>query len=155
RSWRPTCGDLPLTVPLRRTPARATPFPDRPCPLILRGQATLRAVLADDGDGGDIALGKTTEIVGQTKHRLLGPLALAGAALHLKVHLVDHAQPRGADRVAEALEPAVDLTGNPAIGIIKAVEHVLDGAAFGRDVQVLHGDELGYRKAIVHLDQAQ
>src|SRR6185295_7451272 len=146
---------LPLTVPLTHT-TRAPRRPGRTViSFIPRRRANLSAVFSDDGNGGDVALGKTTEVVGQTKHWLLRPLTLAGAALHLQVHLVDHTQTRGADRVAEALEAAVDLTGNLAVGIIEAVEHVLDGAAFGRDVQILHGDELGHRKAIVHLDQAQ
>ena len=57
--------------------------------------------------------------------------------------------------MAEALESAVDLAGHLAVGVVEAVEHVLDGAALGRDVQILHGDELRHREAVVHLDQAQ
>src|SRR5262245_43577186 len=112
----------------------------------------LSAVLADDGNGSDVALWKAAEVVGQAEHGLLRPLPLAGAALHLQVHFVDHPQPGGADRVAEALEATIDLAGNFAVGVIKGVEHILDGAALGGDVQILHGDEFGHREAVVHLD---
>ena len=33
--------------------------------------------------------------------------------------------------MAEALQAAVDLAGDLAVGIVEAVEHVLDGAALG------------------------
>src|SRR5256714_10697263 len=114
----------------------AAPHPN-PLPILKENgerEFRLSAVFADDGDGADVALGEAAEIVGEAEHGLLLPLALAGAALHLQVHFVDHAQARSADRVAEALEAAVDLAGHLAVRVVEAVEHVLDGAAFGRDV---------------------
>ena len=119
-----------------------------------RRRSTTRPYLPTIEMAAHVALREAAEVVGEAEARLVLALALAGAALHLQVHLVDHAQARGADRMAEALQAAVDLARHLAVGIVEAVEHVLDGAALGRDVQVLHGDELGHREAVVHLDQA-
>src|SRR5262249_47108468 len=96
------------------------------------------AVLANDGNGGDVALREAPKIVGQTETRLLRALAFAGAALHLQVHLIDHAQTRGANWVAKTLEAAIDLAGDFAIRVVEPVEHIFDGAAFRGDVQILH-----------------
>ena len=49
-----------------------------------------------------------------------------------------------------SFEPAIDLAGYRTVGIVEAVEHVLDRAALGRDGEILHGDELGHREAIMH-----
>ena len=57
--------------------------------------------------------------------------------------------------MAEAFEPTVDLARHAAGCVVEAVEHVVDGTALGRDVQVFHGDEFRHREAVVHLDQAQ
>ena len=54
---------------------------------------------------------------------------LAGAAEKLKVVLVDHPKPGGADRVAEAFQPAVDLAGDRAVGVELPVKHVGHRAA--------------------------
>src|SRR3979490_2602643 len=96
-----------------------------------------RPVFAHDGDGANVALRKAAEVVGEAEARLVLALALAGAALHLQVHFIDHPEARGADGMTEALQAAVDLTGYLAVGVVEAVEHVLDGAALGRDVQIL------------------
>src|SRR5258705_3951029 len=101
----------------------------------------LRPVLADNRDGSDIAMGETTKVVRQAKHRLVLALALAGAAVHLQVHLIDHAQAGSADRMAETFQAAVDLAGDLPVRIVKSVEHILDGAALGRGMPILHGDE--------------
>jgi len=55
--------------------------------------------------------------------------------------------------MAETFQPAIDLAGDGAFGIIKSVENVMNGIAFLGDVQVLHRDQLGHRKAVVHLNQ--
>ena len=54
--------------------------------------------------------------------------------------------------MAEALEAAVDLAGDLAVGVVEAVEHVLPALAGLGDVQVLHGHQLGDREAVVHLE---
>src|SRR5262245_3047731 len=160
--WPPTGRGKPRAIAYRgrlrssqTKPTRASPLPVRPTLRRRRRDARSGAVLADNGNGGHVALRETSEIVGQAEHRFLRPLPLAGAALHLQVHFIDHTQTGGANRVAETLQAAVDLAGNLAVRVVKSVQHVLDGAAFGRNVQVFHGDELGHRKAVVHLDQAQ
>src|SRR5690606_40039979 len=57
--------------------------------------------------------------------------------------------------MTKALEAAVDLAGNAAIGIVEAVEHILHRLAFLRDEEILHGDKLGDREAVVHLDERE
>src|SRR5690242_5790196 len=98
---------------------------------------------------------EAAEIVGEAEDRRLLPLALAGAALHLQIELVEHAQARGADRMAEAFEAAIDLAGERAAGIEDAVHDVPDRAALRREAEILHGDELGDREAVMHLDQRE
>ena len=80
-------------------------------------------------------------------------LALAGAPEQLQIDLVGHAQAGGADRMAEALQAAVDLAGNGAVAVVSAVEHVVRRPADVGEAQILHQHQLGDREAIVHLDQ--
>src|SRR5205085_10716637 len=114
---------------------------------------SLRAVAADDGDRADVLVREAAEVVHEAARRLLLPLPRPGAALQLQIDLVDHAQPRGADRMPEAFEPAVDLTRDFSVGVEEPVHHVARRAALRRDRQILHGDELGHREAIVRLDE--
>src|SRR5690606_33253646 len=107
---------------------------------ITRGRAEtparpLRIGEADDRDRADILVRHAAEVMRQRKRRRRAALAFAGAAEQLQVVLVDHAQPRRADRMAEAFEAAVDLAGDLAVGIEEAVEHVLPAFAFGADVE--------------------
>src|SRR5215471_2980779 len=108
------------------------------CGLGMTARALLEA--ADDGHARHVLARRAAEIVG---HGDLGVLELAGAgaALELQVHLVEHPEARGADRMAEAFQAAVDLAGNLAVRIVEAVEHVLPAVAGLGDVQVFHGDE--------------
>src|SRR5436190_17116350 len=99
-------------------------------------------VAADDGDAGHVLARRAAEVVGHADARVF-ELAGAGAALELQVHLVEHAQARGADRMAEALQAAVDLAGDLAVGVVEAVEHVLPALAGLGDVPVFHGQQLG------------
>src|SRR5689334_11738675 len=71
---------------------------------------------ADDGDRTDVLRRLAAEVVGQA-HGGLAQLARTRPALQLQVHLVEHADAAGADRVAEALEATVDLAGDLAVGI--------------------------------------
>src|SRR5215212_8519649 len=92
-------------------------------------------VAADDGDARDVLARRAAEIVGHADARIL-ELARPRLALQLQVHLVEHAQARSADRMAEALQPAVDLAGDLAVGVVEAVEHVFPALAGLGDVQV-------------------
>jgi len=83
------------------------------------GSCRSGAFLPQDHEGADALVGKTAEVVGEAEHGLLLALALLGAALHLQVHLVNHAQPRGVDGVAEALQAAVVLAGDGAVGVVE------------------------------------
>src|SRR5215472_10656257 len=106
-------------------------------------------VLADDGNRAHVLMREPAQIVHEAAHRLLLALPRAGASLHLQIDLVDHAQARCADGMAEAFEPAIDLAWHLAVGVVEAVEHVFDGAAFGRDIEILHGDQLGDGEAVM------
>src|SRR5262249_34521090 len=63
---------------------------------VKRHHPALRAVFSDDRDRADVLVRETAQVMGQPDARRVLALALAGAALHLQVHLVDHAQARGA-----------------------------------------------------------
>src|SRR3954469_18169284 len=89
----------------------------------------LVALTAENSHAGDVAGRRSPEIVGQSQADI-GALTIACAPLKLQVHLISHAQPGRADRVAEALEPAVDLAGDFAAGVEETIEHVLDRPAF-------------------------
>src|SRR6188474_3036729 len=78
---------------------------------------------ADDGHARHVLARRAAEVVGHADARVL-ELAGAGAALELQVHLVEHAQARRADRMAEALQAAVDLAGDLAVGVVEAVEDI-------------------------------
>src|SRR5215510_5678939 len=97
----------------------------------------LRIQLPDDGDGRHVHMREAAEIVGEAENRLLLALALAGAALHLEIKLVEHAEARGADGMAEAFEAAIDLAGKRAAGIEDAVHDVADRAALRREAEIL------------------
>ena len=46
---------------------------------------------ADDGHRADVLVREAAQVVGQAEHRLVRPLPISSTALHLQVHLVDHA----------------------------------------------------------------
>src|SRR5262245_45109530 len=88
----------------------------------------LRAEVPDDGDRGDVLAREPAEVVRHAAHRIL-QLALGGEARQLQVHLVEHPESRRADRVAEALEAAVDLAWCLPRRVVEAVQHVLQRAS--------------------------
>src|SRR3546814_1885842 len=70
------------------------------------------------------------------------------------LHFVEHANAARTDGMAKALQAAVDLAGQLAIGVVEAVQYVADRAAFRRDEQILGCDEFGDGEAVVHLQHA-
>ena len=79
------------------------------------------------------------------------PALLRRLAAQLQPALEHHPQAGRADRVAEALEPAVGVDRQVAVEVVRAGEHLLPrGAALG-EAEVLHQHELGRREAVVHL----
>lgn len=48
---------------------------------------------------------KPAQIMGQPEGWCFADLPRPGPALHLQIKLINHAQPRGADRMAEAFQP--------------------------------------------------
>ena len=57
--------------------------------------------------------------------------------------------------LAEAFQPTIDLARHLAVRVVEAVQNVLHGAAFGRDVKVFKRHQLGDRETVVAFDQAQ
>src|SRR5438132_5053267 len=108
------------------------------------------AVAPEDGYGADVLVRVAAQVLRQAAVDLF-QLALSGAAMKLLVDLVDHAQARGTDRVAEALEPAVGLDRQLAVAVEHAVEHVVDHAAGLAEAEVFHQHRLGDREAVVDL----
>src|SRR5258708_7583616 len=98
---------------------------------------TRRATLAaDDRDEAHAAARHAAEVVRQPERRPLD-LARPGLAAELQPHLVHHAQPGGADRVAERLEPAIGVDGESAVEIEETVHHVLPRRAARAEAEIL------------------
>src|SRR5882757_3532007 len=57
--------------------------------------------------------------------------------------------------MTEAFQSAIDLAGHAAIGIVEAIHHVRDRAAFRRHEQIFHRDELGDREAVMYFHETE
>src|SRR5688500_12054181 len=96
---------------------------------------------ADDADERDALARGAAEVVGEGQLAAAahaGDLALARLAAQLQPALEQHAQPRGADGVAERLEAAVRIHGQLAVEVERPRQHVLPGGAAAREPEVLH-----------------
>src|SRR5262245_10847693 len=78
-------------------------------------------------------------------------LALLGLALQLLVVLVDHAHAGGTRRVAERLETPVGVDRQLAAELERAGGDVLLRGTLLAEPEVLVGEQLGQREAVVHL----
>src|SRR6202034_877685 len=83
---------------------------------------------AEDRNGAEAVGRRAAEIVRQPEIDF-APLTLTGAAEQLIVNFVRHAQAGSADRMSEALQPAVDLAGQLATAVVFAVENIERRAA--------------------------
>src|SRR5438270_7254774 len=113
---------------------------------------------SDDADERDALARRAAEVVGEGQLPAAadaGDLALAGLAAQLQPALEEHAQPGGADRVAERLQPAVGVHRQLAVEVEDAGQHVLPGGAAAGEAEVLHQHQLGRREAVVHLGHRQ
>src|SRR5689334_1547091 len=126
------------------------------------GEKTIRGMLAplraDHAHERDTFAGRAAEVVGERElapARDAGDLPLARLAAQLQPALEQHAQSRGADRVAKRLEAAVRVHGQLAVEIEGAGEHFLPAGAARREAEVLHEDELRRREAVVDLGHGQ
>src|SRR5882724_5454292 len=77
---------------------------------------------SEDRYGGDAVVRRPAEIVREAE---IDPrkLPLPGPEAQLRVDLVGHAQPRRADRVAKALEAAIELSRDAATAVEPPVEN--------------------------------
>ena len=126
----PLCAAHQSPSSLPTMPTKLTPSPGAPPRLWVRPERAARA------HGGDLALGR----------RL---------AAQLQPALEEHAQPGGADGVAEALEPPVGVDRQLAVAVEGAGQHLFPCRAPGGEAQVLHEDQLGRGEAVVHLGHGQ
>src|SRR5712664_334604 len=113
---------------------------------------------SDDADERDALARRAAEVVGEGQLAAAadgGDLTLAGLAAKLQPALEQHAEPGGADRVAERLEAAVGIHRQLAVEIERAGQHVLPGRAAGGEAEVFHQHQLGRREAVVHLGHGQ
>src|SRR5262249_23239535 len=136
-SWRARCPDARAppstgpTVPARVTGTGSAPPrgvrvpPDRLWRPLSRSPRRLPAFGAEDGDRAHERARLPAEVV---RERLRPPvlhLALTSFAAQLEPRLEDHPQARRADRMAEALQPAVGVHRQVAVEVEAPVEHVL------------------------------
>src|SRR5215813_2368040 len=101
---------------------------------------------ADDADERDALARRAAEVMGEGQLPAAahaGDLALARLAAQLQPALEQHAQPRGADGMAERLEPAVGVHGQLAVEVERPGQHVLPGGAAAGEPEVLHQHQLG------------
>ena len=56
--------------------------------------------------------------------------------------------------MAETFQTAVDLTGDLAVTVENPVHHIAPGPPPFGNVQIFHGNQLRYGKAVVHLHHA-
>ena len=101
----------------------------------------LSFVPADDADTANIHEREPAQVVGQPKPGIL-ELPVAGPAEQLQVHLVEHPEAGGTDRMAEALQAAVDLARYATVCVIEAVHDVLDRPAVAQAQVALHPELL-------------
>ena len=109
-----------------------------------RNEATRHsgALTPHDRHEAHAASRRAAQVVREPELRVLD-LPRARLAAQLEPHLVHHAEPARADRVAEALEPAVGIHRLRAVAVEAAVEHVLPALPARREAHVLHQDQLG------------
>src|SRR5579863_5253094 len=107
------CGTISASMN-RRTAARKISCSSEK---IRRASMALVASLqAQDRDGGHTQIRDTPQVVRQSETDIL-QLTLARPAEQLVINLIHHAQARGADRMTEAFESAIDLAGDLAAAI--------------------------------------
>src|SRR5262249_45681166 len=102
----------------------------------------------DDADAA--GLRRAADVVAERDARILH-LAAIRFALELLVVLVDHAHTRRARRMAEGLEAAVGVDGELAVEREGAALDVVLGGTLLAEAEVLVGQELGQREAVVNL----
>src|SRR5450759_1397899 len=111
-------------------------------------------VFAHYRDRAHVLVRHAAQVVCEPVLRVLDRALLGPAAQELVVHLEEHAQAWGGDRVPEALQPAVRLARYLPVQVEEAREDIVGRGPWGRDVQVLHRRELGDREAVVDLHHA-
>src|SRR5271163_2703768 len=92
---------------------------------------------SEDRNRGDTVERRAAEIVRQAEIDL-AELPLAGAPQQLGIDLERHAQARGADGMAEALQPAIDLTRLRAVAIEAPFANLVGSTTFVCEAEVLH-----------------
>ena len=174
---RPGLDFFPLTVDYREKAAAAGRFPggffkregrpsekeiltcrvtDRPIrPLFPKGyfnEVQIQTLLLSaDGDNDSDVL----SINGASAALMISDLPFAGPALQLEGVLVDHAHARGAGRVPERLEATVGVHRQLAAELEGAAGDEILRFALLAEAEILVGEHLGEREAVVQLDDVE
>src|SRR5438445_10236402 len=128
---RPCTSGRRIGWPWRRTRRlRRPPSPGPPGPTDTEGKSA--PLGAHHRDERHALARRPAQVVGERElpaPRDAGDLALARLPAELQPRLEEHAQPGGADRVAEGLEPAVRVHRQLALEVEGAVQHLLPRGA--------------------------
>src|SRR5580693_543843 len=84
-----------------------------------------------------------------------GDLAVSGLSAQLEPALVDHPQPAGPDRMADALQASVRVHGQLAVPVEDPVQDVSPGLTSLGEAEALHQDELGRGEAVVYFGEGE
>src|SRR5207244_5866748 len=104
-------------------------------------------------DADAARLRRAADVVAERHRRLPLHLPLLRLPLELLVVLVDHAHAGRAGRVAEGLESAVRVDGQLAAQLEGAALDVLLRRTLLAEAEILVGEELGQREAVVDLGE--
>ena len=97
---------------------------------------SLTIVLPHNGDAAHIHERHPAQVVGQAEAGVFD-LPFPGPAVKLEVHLIEHAQTRGPDGMAEAFQPPIHLGRDPAaVAVIETVQGVPNGLSPFGNVEV-------------------
>src|SRR5580693_2853452 len=84
-----------------------------------------------------------------------GDLTVPGLSAQLKPALVDHPQPAGPDRMAEALQAPVGVHGQLAVPVEDPVQDVPPRVTALGEAEVLHQDDFCRGEAVVYFGQGE
>src|SRR5580704_17777541 len=136
-----------------RRPTRHPPVRTARAQRAARGSGRLGAHHGYEADA--VARG-APEVLGEGQPAVRGgDLAGPGLSAQLEPALVDHPQPAGPDRMAEALQAPVGVHGQLAVSVVDPVQDVPPGVTALSEAEVFHQDDLGRGEAVVYFGEGE